>query len=420
MSVFWSAYRMFAPALGALAPAARMFTSPQERPLWGERLGRVTLPGGCDAWVHAASLGEAVAARPLIAELRALAPTAPLYLTATTRTGRARLQGLGATATLAPIDSPQAVARFFAGIQPRRVFIVETELWPHWLMQARTARVPVAIVSARLSEKSVKSYLRLGEGLRELVQGLSAVLCQGEEDRRRWVAIGAEPDRTVVVGNLKADALPSQTPSRQTARAALGLAPLRPLLVLGSVRPGEVRVVARAWKALPEALRYEWQVAAVPRHARANRDLLEEAGESGIRIARFGRDADALDRWRWDDRAGVLNDYYAAADVAFVGGSLRPYGGHNPLEPAACGAAVITGLHHASQADAVGALLAGSAVRVVEDREGLTEVFTILLGDPRARAIQSAAGLRVVAALRGAARRAVQQLATRHLWPVGT
>lgn len=420
MSVLWSAYRMFAPALGALAPAARVFTSPNERPLWSERLGRVTLPGGCDAWVHAASLGEAVAARPLIAELRALAPRAPLYLTATTRTGRARLQGLGAPASLAPIDSPQAVASFFAGIQPRRVFIVETELWPHWLMQARTARVPVAIVSARLSEKSVKSYLRLGGGLRELVAGLSAVLCQGEEDRRRWLAIGAMPERTVVVGNLKADALPAQAASRQTARAALGLAPLRPLLVLGSVRPGEVRLVAGAWKALPEALRNQWQVVAVPRHARANRDLLEEAGESGIRLARFGREPDAADRWRWDDRSGVLNDYYAAADVAFVGGSLRPYGGHNPLEPAACGAAVITGLHHSSQADAVGALLMGSAVRVVEDREGLTEALAILLSDPEARATQIAAGLRVVATLRGAARRAVQQLATRRLWPVGT
>jgi 3-deoxy-D-manno-octulosonic-acid transferase len=296
---------------------------------------------------------------------------------------------------------------------------VETELWPHWLMQARASRVPVAIVSARLSEKSVKSYQRLGGGLRDLVAGLSAVLCQGTEDRRRWLAIGAEPDRTVVVGNLKADALPSPAASRQTARAALGLVPQRPLLVLGSVRPGEVRVAARAWTALPEALRSQWQVVAVPRHPRANRDLLEEAAGAGIRLARFGRDPDAPDRWRWDDRIGVLNDYYAAADVAFVGGSLMPFGGHNPLEPAACGAAVITGLHHASQADAVGALLMGSAVRVVEDREGLTEALAILLGDPEARDSQSAAGMRVVAALRGAARRAVQELAARRLWPVG-
>jgi 3-deoxy-D-manno-octulosonic-acid transferase len=419
MSVLWSAYRMFAPALGAIAPAARVFTSPNERPLWGERLGRVTLEGGCDAWVHAASLGEAVAARPLISELRALAPHAPLYLTATTRTGRARLQGLGAPASLAPIDSPQAVARFFAGVAPRRVFIVETELWPHWLMRARATRVPVAIVSARLSEKSVKSYLRLGGGLRELVAGLSAVLCQGSDDRRRWLAIGAQPDRTVVVGNLKADALPSPAPSRQTARAALGLVPQRALLVLGSVRPGEVRVAARAWNALPETLRREWQVVAVPRHARANRDLFEEAAAAGIRLARFGREADAPDRWRWDERVGVLNDYYAAADVAFVGGSLVPFGGHNPLEPAACGTAVITGLHHASQADAVGALLMASAIRVVENREGLSEALATLLGDAQARAIQGAAGLRVVAGMRGAARRAVQELAARRLWPVG-
>ncbi|HTK30577.1 MAG TPA: glycosyltransferase N-terminal domain-containing protein [Candidatus Saccharimonadaceae bacterium] len=411
MSVLWATYRLLAPALGAMAPAARLFTSPVERPLWGERLGRVSLPGGCDAWVHAASLGEATAVRPLVEELRALAPEATLYLTSTTRTGRARLQALGLPLSLAPLDAPQSVARFFAGVAPRRLFVVETELWPHWLLAARARRVPVAIVSARLSARSVRGYRRLGADLRRLVEGLDAVLCQGEEDAARWIAIGAEPERVAVVGNLKADALPRAAPDRRVARAALGLEAARPLLVVGSLRRGEGHIVARAWRALPEALRATWQVVVVPRHARAADELREEARAAGVPDAAPGG-------WRWDERSGVLLDYYRAADVALVGGSLVPLGGHNPLEPAACGAAVIVGEHHEAQAEGVAALDRSGAVWVVRDAGTLAHALAVLLGDEAERVRRSRAGRDATEALRGAARRAARELAVRDLWPV--
>jgi 3-deoxy-D-manno-octulosonic-acid transferase len=415
VSALWLAYRVIAPGLGALAPAASVFASQAERELWRERMGRVALAGGCDAWVHAASLGEAGAVGPLVRGLVALQPGARLWLTANTRTGRARLELLEHPVSLAPIDAPQAVGRFFAGVQPRRLFIVETELWPHWLLRARAARVPVAIVSARLAERSVRRYRALGGELRSLIAGLAAVLCQSEDDARRWLALGAPPSRTEVVGNLKNDALPGPAPSRAAARAALGLDPSRPLLVLGSVRPGEPLMLAHAWRRLPESLRATWQVAALPRHPRASGELLGEARGAGQTVSREGVPRDGA--WRWEDRVGVLNAYYAAAEVAFVGGSLRSYGGHNPLEPAACGAAVVIGPHHASQREAVRALIQRHAVRIAASEDELVESLQALLGDSGARARQSEEGRVVVEEQRGAARRTVARLAMWNLWP---
>jgi 3-deoxy-D-manno-octulosonic-acid transferase len=416
VSLAWWAYRAVAPCLGALAPAAQVFASPHERPLWSERMGRVSAPGGVHAWVHGASMGEANAVRPLVAELASLQPGGRFWLTATTRTGRARLAETGHLVSLAPIDAPQAVSRFLAGVRPERLFIVETELWPHWLLAARRQRIPVAIVSARLSARSVGRYARLGAGLHGLVAGLEGVLCQSETDRGRWLALGARPERTVVAGNLKNDALPTPAGSRPQARLALGLDPERPLLVLGSVRPGEPRLLARAWSGLDAGARARWQVVALARHARAAAELREEAARAGVTSRLEGAPHDGT--WRWDDRSGVLNDYYRAADLAFVGGSLLPYGGHNPLEPAACGAAVLVGSHTASQAEGVRALTAAGAARVLTAEADIGAALADLLADDGERERMSAAGRAVVAELRGASRRAVTWLVTAGLWPV--
>jgi 3-deoxy-D-manno-octulosonic-acid transferase len=414
MRAFWGAYRFMAPLLGAVAPAAGVFTSPHERELWNERLGRVSLPGGCHAWVHAASMGEAAAVAPLLRELSRAQPGARYWLTSTTRTGRERLAACGPPVSLAPIDSPQATRRFLSGVQPERVFLIETELWPHWLLRARALGLPVAIVSARLSERSVRRYRSLGPGMRGLVGGLSAVLCQGEDDERRWLEIGAEPGRTCVVGNLKSDGLPQPAPSRAEARALMGLDPERPLLVLGSLRPGEVRPLARAWCGLPESLRNHWQVVAVPRHPRAFEELRTEAAEGGVGS---GGGTTAGAGWQWDDRTGVLVDWYRAADVAFVGGSLVQLGGHNPLEPAACGAAVLMGPHAASQRDYVRALAAARGIVIAGAGAPLLEALRELLGDPAERARCAAAAFAVARAQMGAAERAVRALVDRGLWP---
>jgi len=394
-----------------------MFASPEERPLWEERLGYVTRSASApvDAWIHAASLGESVGVPPFLHELVARSQGATFHLTATTRSGRTRLAGSNHPASLAPLDSPQAIARFLSIVRPRRAFIVETELWPHWLLALRHARIPVAIVSARLSARSVRRYQRLGSELRTLVRDLDAVLCQTLVDQERWLAIGARPDRSAVVGNLKSDALPGPVESRAAARASLGLAPDRPLLVLASVRPGEPTIAARAWLRLPEALRDEWQVVALPRHPRASAELRAEATHAGVVSVDEG--APRGGSWRWDPRLGVLADYYAAAELALVGGSLVPMGGHNPLEAAARGAAVVMGSHHASQNEGVERLLAHQAIRVVGTASELRATWEELLASPSARDAMSRGALAAVAELRGAAGRAVDRLVEWNVWP---
>src|SRR4029077_3847066 len=140
----------------------------------------------------------------------------------------------------------------------------------------RRERVPVAVVSARLSERSVRRYRGLGNGLRTLVTELAGVLCQSEDDKQRWLTLGARPERTTIVGNLKSDGLPTPAEDRGAERERLGLERARPLLVLGNVRPGEVRLLVRAWRAQAVALRKRWQVVAVPRHPRALAQLQAE------------------------------------------------------------------------------------------------------------------------------------------------
>jgi 3-deoxy-D-manno-octulosonic-acid transferase len=420
MSLAWSAYRAVAPCLGALLPAARVFVSPQEREVWDERLGGTRLEGGADAWVHAASLGEATAVGPLVDVLAPLQPGARFLLTATTRGGRSRLAALGRPAAMAPLDAPQATARFFAGVHPRRLVLLETELWPHWLLRARALHVPVAVVSARLSERSLVRYRRFGSRFRALVAGLEAVLCQSEEDLGRWRALGVRAEVSSVTGNLKDDALPAPATSRTAARSDLGLDRERPLLVLGSVRPGEVLILARAWRRLPAGIREHWQVAVIPRHPRASAELRAEAQRAGVGVvvaAGQGGNARPRGAWLWDDRLGVLNGYYAAAEAAFVGGSLGPYGGHNPLEPAARGSALLMGPHHAAQRMAVQALVAAGALRVVATEVEAAGALEELLGNAEARGRAGEAALAVVAGRRGATRRTVARLVERGLWP---
>ena len=407
MSGGWLLYRWLTAGLGAVAPAARWGLPGPERRAWPERMGHLAAAEPVDAWIHSASMGEAVAAAALADALCRRAPASRFHFSATTLTGRARLAARGA-ASLAPLDTAPAAERFIARIEPRRLFVLETEVWPHWLMAARRRGIPVAAISARLSRRSLERLAWLGRELRALVGGMGAVLCQSEEDRRRWLALGAPPERTAVVGNLQLDALPRRAPDVGAARGQLGLDPLRPLLVLASLRPGEARPLAGAWASLPSAVRDDWQVVAVPRHPRGARALRAEAAA----LAGAGGPP-----WRWDERVGVLADYYAVADLAFVGGSLVPVGGHNPLEPAACGVAVLMGPHTRSQQAGVELLAARGALVQVERHGSLPEAMARLLRDPADRIRRGAAGRQAVDSLRGVADRAVASLEGWNLWP---
>src|SRR5262249_25764917 len=188
----------------------------------------------------------------------------------------------------------------------------------------------------------------------------------------------------------------------------------RPRIGLGTVRRGEGRPLVRAWRTVPAAIRGRWQVVGVPRHPRALAQLQAEAIAAGLTAMAGAVPSDA---WRWDERLGVLADWYRAAEAAFVGGSLAPYGGHNPLEPAACGAAVVMGPHDQAQRDAVRALARARGIWMVSGPEALSSAFEALLGHDELRATRAAAALRVAAAERGSGARAVARLRELSLWP---
>jgi 3-deoxy-D-manno-octulosonic-acid transferase len=381
-----------------------------ERGYWhcfGERfgLGAALPPGGI--WVHAVSVGEVQAAAVLVRALRARYPELPLALSTTTPTGRARARSLFGDAVVVrylPFDLPGAVRRFLDRVQPRLAIILETELWPN-LYHALSARdVPLLLASARLSPRSVRRYRWLAPLLRATLSQNVVVAAQSEEDAERFRAIGARADRTHVLGNIKFDYEPPVDVVRAGAavRAGLGAAG-RPVWVAGSTHEGEVEAVLAAHAvvraAAPAAL-----LVLVPRHpARfgAVADLLRRRGVAFVTRSSAAAVADDTEVLLVDTH-GELIQFYAAADVAFVGGSLVPIGGHNLLEPAALAKPILTGPHWFN-AGAVAQILIGTgAVHVVTDASGLARAVAGYLAEPAARLRAGAAGLAAVSANRGA------------------
>jgi len=373
----------------------------------GERLGylpRGLPPGGL--WLHAASVGEVQAAVPLI---RALAARGPLLVTTNTPTGLATLRrrcGEDIAHAYLPLDTPGATARFLAGLQPRAAVLVELELWPNLLRGLAVREVPVVLANARLSARSLARYRRLGGLLRDACGALAAVGAQTADDAERLAALGVPAARITVTGNLKFDQAPDpgQVAEGERLRAAIG--PERPVWVAASVRDGEEAAVLDAHRAVlarcPAAL-----LVAVPRHPERFGPLGQRIAEAGLGCARrsAAEIPDDATPVLLADTMGELAVFLAAADVVFVGGSLVPVGGHNPLEPAALGRPVLMG-PEVVNVRAIDALLgeAGGRIRVA-DAAALAEAVSGLLADPGRRRQAGDAAAAVVSAHRGAAAR---------------
>lgn len=373
----------------------------------GQRLGR--LPEGLpeDAvWLHAASVGEVQAAVPLI---QALAGRGPLLVTTNTPTGRETLRrrcGEGIAHAYLPLDTPGATSRFLARLQPRAAVLVELELWPN-LLQGLVARgVPVVLANARLSARSLVRYRRLGALLRNACRSLTAVGAQTAEDAERLAALGVPPARITVTGNLKFDQAPDprQVAEGERLRAAIGAE--RPVWVAASLREGEEAAVLEAHRAVL-ARHAEALLIAVPRHPERFEPLARRIAETGLGCVRRAAGAlpDAGAPVMLADTMGELPVFLAAGDVVFVGGSLVPVGGHNPLEPAALGRPVLMG-PEVVNVRAIDALLgeAGGRIRIT-DAGTLAGAVAGLLADPRRRRQAGEAAAAVVAAHRGATAR---------------
>jgi 3-deoxy-D-manno-octulosonic-acid transferase len=363
-------------------------------------------------WLHAVSLGEMSAAAPLVRALRARYPETPLVLTTATPTGRARARSLfgdDVDVRFLPYDTPGAVSRFLERVRPQLALIMETEIWPNLFHLVEQRGVPLVLASARLSPKSVVRYQRFGGLFRGLFSASSLIAAQTEVDAERFVAIGAQSARTRVAGNIKFDLELDVGVSQRGRELRARFGSSRPVWVAGSTHAGEEEQVLAAHAELllarPDAL-----LLLVPRHPERFDAV---AGLLNRRNMRFtlrsgGVIPDAATPVMLADTVGELALLYAAADVAFVGGSLVPIGGHNLLEPAALGVPVLTGPSCSNAKDIAKLLLAQGAALQVSDARELAVELSRLFGDPAQRQRMGAIGRQVVESNRGSVARVLE------------
>ncbi len=383
----------------------------QDRSYWrnfGERFGFGPKLDTSAVWIHAVSVGEVQAAAPLVSSLRQHFPDVPLIVTTLTPTGAARARALfkeGVRVRYVPFDLPGSVKRFFDRIHPRLAVIFETELWPNLYHECGRRRVPLVLASARISAKSAGRYRKLGTLFRDTLSHGVVIAAQTPGDADRFRQVGADPERAHVTGNLKFDfAVPPNTTAhggQLRERYAQG----RLVWVAGSTHRGEEEAALEAHKFVrdvhPSAL-----LVIVPRHPNRFNDVADVIEHSGVRFARRSREDAGTDclgaQVLLVDTLGELLDFYAAADVAFVGGSLVPTGGHNLLEPAALGLPILTGPHNFNSEEIARLLISRGAAEIVTDGRALGRRVAALLSDPAERARRGAEGQASIDSNRGA------------------
>jgi 3-deoxy-D-manno-octulosonic-acid transferase len=384
---------------------------------WRERfLGRGPRPaaGAPVIWVHAVSVGETRAAQPLIEALAAAYPQASFVLTHMTPTGRAVGEGIAqrlpgrVVQRYLPYDLLPAVRRFFAETRPAIGVILETELWPQLLAAARSARVPMVLANARLSEKSLAKALRYEALVRRAARAFVRVAAQSEADRARIAKLYG--GRIDVLGNLKFDLTPSAELVERgvIARAALGS---RPVWLFASSREGEEALVLDAFRSVRKELGSDPIFLVVPRHPQRFDEVARLIEARGFVCARRSQGALAhvapADAVLLGDSMGEMAMYYAAADVALIGGSLLPFGAQNLIEACAVGTPVVLGPSTFNFAQAAAdALAAGAAIQVDSAAQALAAMDAICRDAARREAMRKAA-LSFAAAHRGATARTV-------------
>ena len=367
-------------------------------------------PGGIV--VHAVSVGEVVAATPLIKALQQQYPQLTLTITCTTPTGSARIVSTFADSVYhcyLPLDTPGAVQRFLNKLQPQAVIVLETELWPNLLQQCRRALIPAIVVNARLSARSARGYRRYYAFSRLALDNISVLLAQDSATARRFKALGCKAQLSVC-GNLKYDmAVPVHIDSL--------VAQFRPQLsgrkvwVAGSTHAGEDESVLAAHRLLlqqqPQAL-----LILVPRHPERFASVQQLCVKEGFATCRrsLGEAPDAATQVLLGDTMGELLFLYALADSAFVGGSLVPNGGHNLLEPAALARPVLSGPHLFNFLEIATMLREAGAMCEVDEAQGLATEVRRLIELPRDALKMGEAGVAVMRANQGALQRLLDGL----------
>ncbi|MBT8765592.1 lipid IV(A) 3-deoxy-D-manno-octulosonic acid transferase [Metapseudomonas boanensis] len=401
--------------LGLPLVAARLAWRAWRAPAYARRIrerfafGLGTLkPGGI--WVHAVSVGESIAAAPMVRALQARYPGLPITITCMTPTGSERIQALFGDSVqhcYLPYDLPWAAARFLDRARPKLAVIMETELWPNHIHQCARRGIPVALANARLSERSARGYARFQKLTGPMLAELSWIAVQTEAEAERFRRLGARPECVGVTGSIKFDLhIDPNLTARALELRVQWATTQRPTWIAASTHAGEDEVILAAHRQLlherPDAL-----LILVPRHPERFDSVFELCRREGLVTVRRSSGAPVTGETQMllGDTMGELLFLYALVDVAFVGGSLVPNGGHNLLEPAALGKPVLAGPHLFNFLEISAQLREAGALLEVTDAGELATQVAGLWNDAAGTAAMREAGLAVLRANQGSLER---------------
>ncbi|MBN9286601.1 MAG: 3-deoxy-D-manno-octulosonic acid transferase [Gammaproteobacteria bacterium 39-13] len=389
----------------------RSLRLPAYRRRWLERLGQIPLPPIENVlWVHAVSVGETVAAIPLIHRIRAQYPQTPILMTTTTPTGSERVQaafkdmlGKQIYHCYLPYDLPWALRAFFKRVKPKLLVLMETELWPNLLHACYQKQLPVLIANARLSPISARRYGWLGRLMKAMLRPVCAVAAQSAIDAKRFNHLGVDQKKIWETGNIKFDLhLPSYLQEAGLElRQELGKS--RIVWIAASTHEGEETIMLNVYQALKERFK-DLLLFLVPRHPDRFNKVASLCTERGFNIIRrsqkqsVGKEVDIF----LGDSMGEMPLFYAASDIAFVGGSFVPVGGHNLLEPAALGLPVLTGPQLFNFVAISEMLVAAKGATIVQDEDALKANLIQLFENHDMRQMQGQKAKVVVEENRGA------------------
>ena len=408
--------------LGLPLVAIRLWLRARKAPAYARRIGeRFALnlpalqPGGI--WVHAVSVGESIAAAPMIRELLKRYPQLPITVTCMTPTGSERIQALFANEPriqhcYLPYDLPWAAARFLKRVKPTLGVIMETELWPNHIHQCAKRGIPVALANARLSARSAKGYARFAGLTRPMLEEMSLIAVQTEAEAERFRLLGARPECVEVTGSIKFDlSIDPQLLIKARELREQWQAQERPVWIAASTHEGEDEIVLSAHRQLlasyPNAL-----LILVPRHPERFNSVFELCRREGFATVRRSSGEPVVTQTQvlLGDTMGELLFLYALADSAFVGGSLVPNGGHNLLEPAALAKPVLSGPHLFNFLEIAAKLRDAAALEEVDDAQGLAVAVQRLFELPQDAQRMAEAGLKVMQLNQGALQRLLDGL----------
>lgn len=410
MKVFYSTLFYLALPLILMRLIWRGFKAPDYFKRWNERFGHISPRTSNQKliWVHAVSVGEAEACRPLIKGLQQRYPEHQILITTMTPTGSARVKSLFADTVLhvyLPYDLPFAIKRFLKVMRPEFGIIMETELWPNLILICAEQSIPIVIANARLSARSARGYQKVSKLTHQMLQSIPLIAAQTHSDRDRFVQLGAHKEKVHAVGNLKYEiTLPAS--SMERAEAIRALWGNRPVFIAASTHEGEEEKIIDAARKIRGQFR-DLLLIIVPRHPeRFDRvaALCRRAGLNTLRRSE-GKPCSSQIQALVVDSMGELSIFYGTADVAFVGGSLVPHGGHNLLEPAALSRPVITGPHYFNFLEVTKQFLEHQAAIEVKNPEQLADTVIELLKAPQRRAVMGDAGKQLIEQSKGASQR---------------